>query len=133
MGFLLLENRQYGAAAFLYGQAIAEIEFVSGVQDPSLIRPLINLALCERMRHHTDEAEALARRAVELSTKTFGESHVLTATAMLEQAETMRIRGNKELARDVEKRAKGYLRSRTAINSATFTVDVRDLGASRSH
>jgi hypothetical protein len=45
IGFLRLNDRQYESAAVLFRQAISEIEIASGIKDPALIRPLINLAV----------------------------------------------------------------------------------------
>lgn len=129
IGLLRLEARQYASAAALFRQAIRQIEIASGPEDPALIRPLLNLARCENMTGHANEAEALARRAVELSSKTFGKAHVVTANAMLEEASALRRLRRKRLARDLEKQAKAYLQSNSAITSAGFSVSVRDLGA----
>src|SRR5262249_49278362 len=76
MGLLRLGARQYALAAALFREAIREIEIASGPDDPALIRALVNLARCENMSGHANEAEALARRAVELSSKMFGQAHV---------------------------------------------------------
>jgi tetratricopeptide (TPR) repeat protein len=127
LGFVRLEDRQYPSAAALLRQAIHEIEIISGSGDPALIRPLINLASCENVSGHANEAEALARRAVELSVKIYGEGHPVTATAMLEQATALRSLRHKKLARDLEKRAKAWLRSNANENLAGYTVDVRSL------
>jgi tetratricopeptide (TPR) repeat protein len=129
MGLLRLEARQYASAATLFRQAILEIETASGPDDPTLIKLLLNLARCESMTGHANEAEALARRAVELSSRAFGEGHVVTANAMLEQASALRHLRRKRLARDLEKRAKAYLQTNSANRSAGFSVSVRDLGA----
>lgn len=129
MGLLRLEARQYASAATLFRQAILEIQIVSGPDDPALIRPLLNLARCESMTGHANEAEALARRAVELSSKALGEAHMVTANAMMEQASALRHLRRKRLARDLEKRAKAYLQTNSANTSAGFSVSVRDLRA----
>jgi len=129
MGALRLEARQYASAATLFRQAILEIETASGLDDPALIRPLLYMARCESVTGHADEAEALARRAVDISTKAFGEAHVVTANAMREQAIALRRLRRKRLARDLEKRAKAYLQANSANTPARFSVSVRDLGA----
>ena len=104
LAFMRLEARQYESAAGLFRQAIHEIEIASGPESQALIRPLVNLAACESMTGHANEAEAVARRAVELSVKAFGEGHLVTATAMLVQATALRRLGRKGLARNLEKR-----------------------------
>jgi len=129
MGFLRLEARQYASAAAFFRQAIREIQIASGPEDPALIRPLINLARCENMSGHANEAEALARRTVELSGKTFGKAHMVTANAMLEEANALRRLRRKRQARDLEKQAKAYLQNNSAITLAGFSVSVRALGA----
>jgi tetratricopeptide (TPR) repeat protein len=129
MGELRLEARQYASAATLFRQAILEIETASGLDDPALIRPLLYMARCESVTGHADEAEALARRAVDVSTKAFGEAHVVTANAMTEQAIALRHLRRKRLARDLEKRAKAYLQANSANTPARFSVSVRDLEA----
>jgi tetratricopeptide (TPR) repeat protein len=86
LGFLRLELGQYESAKDLFRQSIHDFEVALGPDGPALIRPLVNLARCENMSGHPNEAEPLARRAVELSRKVFGEAHQITATAQLEQA-----------------------------------------------
>jgi Tetratricopeptide repeat len=93
-----------------------------------LIRPLVNLARCENMAGRPAEAEALAKRAVELAGKFFGTQHVVTATAMVEQASALRKLGCKAPARDLEKRARASLRNVPDANWAGLTADLRDLG-----
>lgn len=130
LGFLRLKARQYASAAVLFRHAIHEIEIASGTDDSRLIRPLINLARCENMSGHGNEAEALARRAVELAIKIFPEGHPVTATAMLEQATALRRLGHKGAARDLEKRAKAWLRNNSSRNLTGYTVNLRDLAGS---
>jgi hypothetical protein len=102
LGFLRLEAQQYASAAALLRQAIREIEIASGTDDPQLIRPSITLARCENMSGHANEAEALARRAVELATKIFPEGHPVTAIAILEQATALRSLRYKKPSHDLE-------------------------------
>jgi hypothetical protein len=123
-GFLRLEARQYESAAAFFRQAIREIEIASSPDNQALIRPLVNLARCENMSGHANQAEPLARRAVELSVKVFGEEHPATATAMLEQATALRRLRRKGLARDLEKRAKACLRNNSTTNLAGYTVSL---------
>jgi hypothetical protein len=127
LGFLRLEAQQYASAAALLRQAIREIEIASGTDDPQLIRLLITLARCENMSGHANEAEALARRAVELATKIFPEGHPVTAIAMLEEATELRSLRYKKPAHDLEKRAKAWLRNNSTQNLAGYTVSSRDL------
>ncbi|HEY7304752.1 MAG TPA: tetratricopeptide repeat protein [Bryobacteraceae bacterium] len=129
LGFLRFEDRRYESAAGLFRQAIREIEVASGPENPALIRLLVNLARCENMSGHMNDAEPAARRAVRLSVKIFGEGHLVTATAMLEQATTLHQLGHKKMARDLEKRAKAWLRDNPTRNPAGYTVSVRDLAA----
>jgi Tfp pilus assembly protein PilF len=131
-GFLKLEARQYESAAPLFRQAIREIEIASSPEDPALIRPLVNLARCENMRRHADQAEPVARRAVELSVKVFGEGHAVTATAMLEQASALARLGRKGPARDLKNRAKAFRRNNSTTNLAGYTVSLRDLAGATS-
>ena len=126
LAFLRLEARQYESAADLFRQAIHEIEIASGPENQALIRPLVNLAACESMAGHANEAEVIARRAVELS-KAFGKTQPVTATAMLVRATALRRLGRKRLARDLEKRAKAYLRNNPTTNLSGYTVSLRDL------
>lgn len=132
LAFMRLEMRQYESAASLFRQAIREIEIASGPEDQALIRPLVNLAAYESMTGHANEAEALARRAVELSVKLFGEGRPVTATAMLVQAIALRRLGRKRLARDLEKRAKACLRNNSTANLAGYTLSLRDLAGATS-
>lgn len=127
IGFLRLKARQYGSAAALFRRAIGEIEIASGPQNPALIRPLLDLAVCENMSGDPIQAEPVARRAVELSLKVFGEGHPVTATVMLEQATALRALRRKGEARNLEKRAKAYLRTNSTTDLAGYTVSVRDL------
>lgn len=127
LGFVRLKARQYESAADLFRQAIHEIEIAAGPENPALIRPLVDLAGCENIRGHANQAEPVAERAVALSLKTFGEEHPVTATAMLHQATSLRLLGRKKLARDLEKRAKAALRDNSTRNLAGFTVGLRDL------
>jgi len=127
LGFLHLEARRYGSAADLFHQAIREIEIASGPGNPALVRPLVNLARCENMSGHSNQAEPVARRAVELSVRIFGEGHPVTATAMLEQATALRRLGRKRPARNLEKRAKACLRNNSTTNLSGYTVTLRDL------
>lgn len=133
LGGLRLEARRYQAASDLFRQAIREIEVVSGPGSPTLIRPLTNLARSENMSGHANRAEPVARRAVELSLTTFGEGHPVTAIAALEQATALRRLGRKQLAHDLEKRAKAGLRSSWNSNLSGYTVDVRDITGERIH
>ncbi|MBV9767389.1 MAG: tetratricopeptide repeat protein [Acidobacteriaceae bacterium] len=128
LGFLRLESRQYDSAASFFRQAIHEIEIADGPKSAALIRPLVNLARCENMIGQPNEAEALSRRGVELSLQTFGETHPVTATAMLEQAASLRNLQRKKLARGLERRAKAMLRDNSTKNLAGYTVGLRDLG-----
>jgi tetratricopeptide (TPR) repeat protein len=133
LGGLMLEAGRYEAASDLFRQAIREIEVVSGPDSPVLIQPLGNLARSETMNGHAERAEPAARRAVELSLTTFGEGHPVTAIATLEQATALRRLGRKQLAHDLEKRAKAWLRSNANRNLVGHTVDVRDLAGARMH
>jgi len=81
------------------------------------------------MSGHPNEAEPVARRAVELSVKVLGERHPVTATAMLEQATALRRLRRKGPARDLEKRAAACLRNSSTRNLTGYTVSLRDLGA----
>src|SRR5262249_19190224 len=58
------------------GRLSAKLRSPRAPDDPALIRALVNLARCENMSGHANESEALARRAVELSSKMFGQAHV---------------------------------------------------------
>ena len=127
IGFLRLQAHQYEFAAALFREAIREVEIASGPENPELIRTLLNLARCENMSGDPNQAEPVARRAVELSVKVFGEGHPLTATAMLQQATALRRLGRKGVARDLEKRAKAWLRNNSRKNPTGYTVDVREL------
>lgn len=127
IGFLRLKARQYGSAAALFRQAIGEIEIASGRENPALIRPLLDLAVCENMSGDPNQAEPVARRAVDLSLKVFGEGHPVTATAMLEQATALRRLRRKGEARNLEKRAKAWLRNNSTRNPSGYTVSLRDL------
>jgi tetratricopeptide (TPR) repeat protein len=132
LGFLRLEARRYESAADLFRQVIGEIETASDPENSALIRPLVNLARCENLGGHPNRAEPAARRAVELSIKIFGEQHPGTARAMLEQATALRRLGRKGPARNLEKRAKAWLRKNSATNLASYTVSLRDLAPARS-
>ena len=90
LAFLRLESGRYEGAVELFRHSIFQIETVLGSENPALVRPLVNLARCENMSGHPNEAEPVARRAVELSVKVLGERHPVTATAMLEQATALR-------------------------------------------
>lgn len=127
LGGLRLEAGQYESASEFFRQAIRAIETASGRNDPALVHPLLNLARCENMSGHPDEAEPVARRAAELSVKIFGEEHRVTATAILEKASALRRLGRKKPARDLEKRAKAALRNNSTENLAGYTVSLRDL------
>lgn len=127
LAFLRLEARRYESAADLFHQAIREIEIASGPGSPALVRPLVNLARCENMSGHANEAEPVARRAVELSVSILGEGHPVTATAMLEQATALRRLRRKRPARDLEKRAKACLRNSSTTNLSGYIVSLRDL------
>ncbi len=128
LGGLRLEAGRYDSASDFFRQAIREIETASGPENPALVRPLVNLARCENMSGHADQAEPAARRAVELSVKILGKGHPVTATAMLEQASALRRLRRKGPARDLEKRAKAYLRNNSTTNLSGYTVSLRDLG-----
>ncbi len=132
LAFMRLGARQYESAADLFRQAVRKIEIASGPEDQALIRPLVNLAACESMTGHANEAEAVARRAVDLSVKAFGEPHPVTATAMLVQATALRRLRRKGLASDLEKRAKACLRNNSTTNLAGYTVSLRDLAGATS-
>lgn len=129
LGGLRLEAGEYESAGNLLRQTIREIEIASSPESPALIRPLVNLARCENMNGHPNQAEPVARRAVELSVKVFGEEHPVTATAMLEQATALRLLRCKGAARDLEKRAKTCLRKSSRTNLTTYTVTLRDLAS----
>jgi hypothetical protein len=79
------------------------------------------------MSGHPSEAETAVRRAVDLAVKTYGQAHLATATAMLEQAGALRRLGRKSLARDIEKQANAYLRTYSTTSMSRFTVSIRDL------
>jgi hypothetical protein len=79
------------------------------------------------MSGHANEAEPVARRAVELSVSILGEGHPVTATAMLEQATALRRLRRKRPARDLEKRAKACLRNSSTTNLSGYIVSLRDL------
>jgi Tfp pilus assembly protein PilF len=127
LAFLLLDDQRYQSATARFRQAIHEIEVASSPQNPALIRPLINLARADNLGGHADQAEPAARRAVELSLKTFGEGHPATAAAMLEHASSLRRLRRKEEARDLEKRARTWLKGNADRNLAGYTVSLRDL------
>jgi tetratricopeptide (TPR) repeat protein len=131
LGGLKLEAGRCDPASDLFREAIRDMESTSGPESPALVKPLINLARCENLGHRPQVAEPLARRAVELSTRIFGEAHQVTATAMLEQATALRRLGRKEPARNLEKRAKAGLRTSPAINTSGYTVDVNELARER--
>ena len=126
-GFMRLQKGEYTSAASLLEQAIRETEIASGPETPALIRPLILSAKCQNMIGHANEAEVLARRAVELSAKFAGEGHPQTATAMLEQAAALRRLHRKDSARHLEKRAKAGLQRNSTINLSGYTIGLRDL------
>jgi tetratricopeptide (TPR) repeat protein len=128
LGGLRLEAGQYQAATDLFQQAIHEIETASNPGNPALIRPLINAARSENLSGHPNLAEPFARRGVELSLQILGESHPVTATAMLEEAMALRGLGHKKPARELEKRAKAGLRARSTAGASGYTVSLRDLG-----
>jgi hypothetical protein len=69
----------------------------------------------------------VARRAVELSMKVFGEAYPVTAGAMLEHAAALRRLRCKGPARDLEKRARTSLRNSSMKNLGAYTVSLRDL------
>lgn len=127
LGFVRLDAQQHESAAGLFRQAIREIEIASGPENPALVRPLVNLARCENMSDHPNEAETVARRAVELSVKIFGEGHPVTATAMLEKATALRSLRHEKLARDLERRAKAGLRNNFLTNRNGHTVSLGEL------
>lgn len=129
LGGLRMEAGQYESASDLFQQVIREIEIISGPESPELIRPLVNLARCENMGGRANQAEPVARRAVELSLKVFGEGHPVTATAMLEQATALRRLRRKGEARNLEKRAKASLRNNSTRNPSGYTVSLRDLAS----
>ena len=129
LGFVRLDARQYESAAALFREAILEIEIAAGPETPALIRPLIDLAGCENMRGHPNQAQPFAHRAVELSLKAFGEGHPVTATAMLHEAASLRGLRRKKLARDLEKRAKASLRRNSSRNLGGYTVGLQDLAS----
>ena len=131
LGYIKFEAGQYDSASDLYRQAVREIESALGSQHPSLVRPLINLAMCLDLSGDPKQAELQARRAVALSVKIFGEEHPVTARAMLEQANALRRLRCKAQARDLEKRAKAVLRSTSAANLTGYTVSLREMRAAR--
>jgi hypothetical protein len=84
------------------------------------------------MSDNPSKAEAVARRAVELSIKVFGKDHLVTATAMLEQAAALRKLGRKGPARDLEKLAKASLRNNTATSLSGYTVNLHDFAGAKT-
>lgn len=72
LGFVRLDARQYESAEGLFRQAISEIEIASGPESPVLVRPLVNLARCENMSNHPNDAETVARRAVNFRSRSSG-------------------------------------------------------------
>lgn len=129
LGGLRLEAGRYESAGEFFRDAIREIEIASGPGNSALIRPLVNLARCENMGGHANRAEPVARRAVELSVRMFGEGNRVSATAMLEQATALRRLRRKGAARDLEKRAKAWLRNNSTMNLAGYTISLRDLAS----
>jgi tetratricopeptide (TPR) repeat protein len=127
LGGIKLDAGRCDSAGDLFRQAIQEIESISGPENLAFVNPLINLARCENLGHRPQAAEPLARRAVELSTRLFGEKHRITATAMLEQAAALRRIGQKDMAGDLEKRAKAGLRTNSARNTTGYTINVNEL------
>ncbi len=133
IAFLRLEARRYEAGAAILSQVIGEIESASTSENPALIRPLIDFARCESRSAQANEAEVSARRAVMLSTKTYGQAHLLTATAMREQANALRHLGQKSEARELEKKVRAYLDIHGQGPLSRFSVSVRELKAAAVH
>jgi tetratricopeptide (TPR) repeat protein len=133
LGHLHLEAGRYPLASDLFRQSIQEIEAALGTDHPSVIRPLVNLAKCENMNGHSEQAEALAGHAVELAGKTFGTKHPVTATAMLEQASALRKLRRNAPARKLEKRARASLRNTDYAKVTGSTVDLLDLASAAKH
>jgi tetratricopeptide (TPR) repeat protein len=127
LGSLRLEAGRYESACDLFQQAIREIGIASGPEGPELIQPLVNLARCKNLSGYSNQAEPVARRAVELSMKVFGEAYPVTAGAMLEHAAALRRLRCKGPARDLEKRARTSLRNSSMKNLGAYTVSLRDL------
>jgi hypothetical protein len=78
------------------------------------------------MSRPANQAEPLARRAVELSLGTLGERHPVTATAMLEHATLLHRVRRKNLTGDVEKRPKPGTRHFQQLSTG-YTVSLHDL------
>ncbi len=127
LGTLYWEAGQYGPAGDLFRQSIRDIKTASGPQNPALVRSLINLAGCENMSGHPNEAEALARSAVELSGKILGLDHPVTARAELQLASVLRKLRRKTEARELEKRAQALLRNASETSPARYTVGLQEL------
>jgi tetratricopeptide (TPR) repeat protein len=132
LGFLQLEMGQYPAAKEFFLQSLHEMESAVGTNDGALIQPLVNLARCENLSGDSDKAEILSRRAVEISSKTFGEQHPITAAAMLEQADTLRKLHRKSEARRLEKQAHRSLQSASAAGLPRYTIGFRQLAEQTS-
>jgi tetratricopeptide (TPR) repeat protein len=133
LGYLHLEAGRYPLASDFFRRSIQEIEVALGKDHPSVIRPLVNLAKCENMNGHPEQAETLAGHAVELAVKTFGTKHLVTATAMLEQASALRKLHRNSPARELEKRARASLRNTDYAKVAGSTLDVLDLASAAKH
>lgn len=131
LGFLHLEAAQYELAKDFFRRAIHNAEIALVPDGRRLISSLVNLAKCENMTGNPKDAEALARRAVELSSRTFGSEHLITATAMAEQANALRSLKRKPEARELEKCVQAALRYASTDSLDRHTVDVKNLA--RSH
>jgi len=123
LGALHFEAARYEPAADFFQQSVREIENALGPRHPSLVRSLVNLAMCLDRGGNPGQAESVSRRAVALSGKVFGQEHPLTATAMLGQARALRQLRCKAQARDLEKRAKAALR----MNSRAISPAIRSV------
>jgi tetratricopeptide (TPR) repeat protein len=130
LGLLHLERGQARQAEEFFQSAIQDAEKASGVDDSTLVQPLVNFARCENVIARNEKAEVLARRAVEISTRTFGARHPITAAAMLELANALRKLRRKKEARQLEKQATAALQLSAALNYSSYSVDSRDLAAS---
>ena len=127
LGFLQFELGHYQAAKEFLRHSILEMESALGRNDAALIQPLVNLARCESLTGDSYKAEVLARRAVEISIKIFGEWHPSTAVAMLEQASALRKLRRTREARKLEKQAHLALRTPSAAPLSRYTVGFRQL------
>jgi Tfp pilus assembly protein PilF len=127
LGFVQFESGRYQAAKELFRCSIHEIESALGSNDGALVQPLVNLARCENLSGNSDKAEVLARRAVGIASKIFGEQHRITAVAMLEQAKALRKLRQKREARSLEKQANTFLRNVSVASLSRYTVRLPQL------